>query len=165
MTDPLATYLHDHFTGSNFAIDLLKTLRDEHDREPLGRFAATLLVQVEEDRTVLQSIIDKVGKSPPVVKEAAAWLAEKLSELKLWRSIAGGHAPFESLEALGLAILGKLALWRALPVIAESDPRVGDINYDDLAARALAQHAGVEEQRLQAARTAFAPVAQSSAPR
>jgi hypothetical protein len=154
MSDPLATYLHDHLAGSNFAIDLLKTLRDEHDGEPLGRFAAELLVQVEEDREVLQGIVERVGKGP-ALKEAAAWLAEKLSQLKLRRSVAGGHATFEALEALALAILGKLALWRALPVIAETDARVRGPDFDQLTARAQAQHVSVEERRLQAARTEF----------
>jgi hypothetical protein len=37
MSDPLATYLHDHLAGSNFAIELLDSLRDQYSGEPLGR--------------------------------------------------------------------------------------------------------------------------------
>ena len=43
MSDPLATYLHDHLAGAVHAIDLLESMRKQHMDEPLGRFAARLL--------------------------------------------------------------------------------------------------------------------------
>lgn len=155
MSNVLATYLHDHLAGSNFAVDLLKTLREEHAGTPLGAFAATLLVDVEKDRDVLQGIIDRLGEAPPILKEAAAWVSGKVSQLKLGRSVGGALGTFEALEALALGILGKLALWRALRVIAEIDDRVGGIDFDELAKRALAQNAKVEDLRLDVARAAF----------
>jgi hypothetical protein len=118
MSDSLAIYPHDHLAGSNFAVELLEFLRDQHPRQPLGDAAAALLAEVEADRTVLQGIIARVGHGVPFFKEASAWVAEKLSELKLRR---GDFGTFEALEALALGILGKLALWRALAVIAEND--------------------------------------------
>ena len=62
---------------------------------------------------------------------------------------------FEALETLALGILGKLALWRALAVVAATDARLRGIDFDSLAARAQAQHARVEERRIEAALTAF----------
>jgi hypothetical protein len=53
MSDPLATYLHDHLAGAVVAINLLEALRDQHDGELLGQFAAEQLVEVEADRAVL----------------------------------------------------------------------------------------------------------------
>lgn len=152
MSDSLATYLHDHLAGSNFAIDLLEFLRDQHGGEPLSASAAALLAEVEEDRKVLQGLIDRLGEGYPVVKEAGAWLGEKVSRLKLKR---GAFGSFEALEALSVGISGKLALWRALAIIAESDARVHGTNFDQLIGRAQAQHSRVEELRLQAARAAF----------
>jgi hypothetical protein len=73
--------------------------------------------------------------------------------LKLRRRAAGGLGAFEELEALALGILGKLALWRALAVIASVDVRLGGVDFDHLAAGAQAQHAQAEERRFEAART------------
>jgi Rad3-related DNA helicase len=39
MGDPLATYLHDHLAGANFAVELLENLRQRHsDGETRRRF-------------------------------------------------------------------------------------------------------------------------------
>jgi hypothetical protein len=155
MSDPLATYLHDHLAGSNFAIELLKNLHDQHAGEPLGQFAAVIRIEIEEERQVLQRIIDQVGNQPPALKEAAAWVLEKLSRFKLTHAGSGELGTFEALETLGLGILGRAALWRALSVIAPTDARVHGPDFDTLAAGALAQHARVEERRLQVASTAL----------
>jgi len=61
MNDPLAIYLHDHLAGSKVAIDLLGAVRDQHAREPLGQFAAELLVEIEEDRAILRELVERVG--------------------------------------------------------------------------------------------------------
>jgi hypothetical protein len=59
MSDPLATYLHDHLAGSNFAIELLDSLRDQYSGEPLGRFAAALLIEIKEDQRTLRTMADR----------------------------------------------------------------------------------------------------------
>ena len=153
MSDSLETYLHDHLAGSNFAIGLLEFLRDQHASEPLSDHAAALLAEVEQDRKTLQEIIGRVCNGTAILKEAAAWLGEKLSELKL-RS--GDFGTFEALEALALGIQGKLALWQALEIIAGADARLSGLDFDQLAARAAQQHSQAEELRLQSARDAFA---------
>jgi hypothetical protein len=153
MSDSLATYLHDHLAGSNFAIELLEFLRDQHAGEPLGDSAAVLLAEVEQDRKTLQGIIGRIGSGAPILKEAAAWLGEKLSELKLGR---GDFGTFEALEALALGILGKLALWQALEVVAQADARLRGVDFNQLSASAEGQHSQAEKLRLQSARAAFA---------
>jgi hypothetical protein len=155
MSDSLATYVRDHLAGAVLAINLLEALRDQHASEPLGQFAAGLLSEVEADRAVLQGLAERVGAGSSRLKEAAAWLGEKVSRVKLRRRAAGGLGTFEALEALALGILGKLALWRALGVMAVGDVRLAGIDFDHLAARAHAQHAQVEARRLDAARTAL----------
>ncbi len=157
MADPLATYLHDHMAGSAFGADLAKSIRDRYSGEPLGQFASGLLLEIEKDRATLQEIVDRVGKGHPDLKEAAAWLGEKVSRWKLSDGGAGGIGTFEALEALALGIFGKLSLWRALSVIAAADVRLRGVNFDDLVARARTQYAQVEERRLQVANTAFPP--------
>ncbi len=157
MSDPLATYLHDHLAGSNFATELLKDLREQHPGEPLGQFAAALHIELEEERQVLQRIIERVGTESSALKEATAWMGEKVSRFKLRRASSGEVGTFEALEALSLGILGRVKLWRALSLIAPIDVRVRGVDFDALIARAQAQHAQVEERRLQIAATALQP--------
>jgi hypothetical protein len=153
MSDALATYLHDHFAGSNFAVELLEFLRDQYAGQRVGDAAAGMLGEIEDDRKILQGIIGRVGNGVPMMKEASAWIGEKLSELKLRQ---GAFGTFEALEALALGILGKVALWRALATLADSDPRLSGVDFNQLAARAEEQHSRAEELRLQCVRTAFA---------
>jgi hypothetical protein len=63
----------------------------------------------------------------------------------------------ERLETLGIAIDGKLALWRALQAAAELAPELRGIDFEDLVQRAQAQRNRVEVWRLQAARSALLP--------
>jgi hypothetical protein len=155
MSDPLATYLHDHLAGSVHAIDLLKSMQDQHLTEPLGHFAARLLIDIEADRDVLRELAEKTGVGASGLKEVGAWLGEKISRIKLGSRDAGGFGTFEALEFLTLGIHGKRALWRALAVVAENDPRLRSPDYASLAARAETQEVLVEQQRLKVARTAF----------
>jgi hypothetical protein len=83
MSDPLATYLHNHLSGTVVAINLLEALRNEHAGEPLSQFAEGLLAEVEADRAVLQGLTERVGAGSSALKEATAWLGEKVSRLKL----------------------------------------------------------------------------------
>ena len=153
MNDPFTTYLHDHLAGADFAVDLVTHLRDQNPGAPLGEFAVHLLAEIEQDRTVLQELVDRSGQGSSLVKGAVAWLGEKVSRLKL---SGGAFGTFETLEALSLGIVGKLAMWRALASLMEADARVAGIDFDPLVSRAQEQHSRVEEWRLQAARAALA---------
>jgi hypothetical protein len=159
MSDALATYLHDHLAGSNFAVELLESLHRQHAQEPLGGFAAALLVEIKQDREVVRKLITRAGGHGSTIKDAAAWLTEKIGRFKLTLSSAGELGTFEALEALSLGTLGKLALWRALSILAPSDSRVSGEDYASLIARAEDQHARLEERRLQ-----MVPKALQSAP-
>jgi hypothetical protein len=155
MSDSLQDYLHDHLAGSNFAIELLKSLQEQKGNEGLAVFAAALLAEVQKDADLLRGIVEQVGKSRLDLKEAAAWLAEKASRFKLQRETPGGLGTFEVLETLGLGIMGKLALWRVLPVIAEIDSRIPITDFERLALSAQDQYGRVEEYRLRLALLAF----------
>lgn len=154
MSDPLAVYLHDHLAGSRMAVDVLGNMRDQHDGEPLGRFAAALIEQIEEDRKTLREILERVGapRSDPL-KEAMAWLAEKLTRAKLRRRAGRGVGMLEALETVSLGILGKRALWRALAAVEPGEPRLRGLDFERLIGRAEAQHADVEDRRMEAARS------------
>lgn len=154
MSQPLAIYLEDHLAGSRLAIDLLEDMRNDHADDPLGSFAARLLAEIEQDRDVLETLVERgeAGSSGPF-KETFAWLLEKLTRWKLRRRAGAGVGTLLRLEMLALGILGKHSLWRALETIAATDARLQGFDYGGLAARAQAQHDQVEERRLDVARS------------
>ena len=155
MTNPLATYLHDHLAGSVHAIELLEFLYEHHSSEPLGKFAAELLVEIKADREVLETVAERVGAGPSLVKELTAWFGEKIARLKLKRDDESVLGTFEALEFLELGIHGKWALWRALAAVAPDDPRFEGTDFSHLAFRAEMQRTQVEERRLELARPAL----------
>ena len=159
MNDPLATYLHDHLAGAAYAIDLVEFMGDKHKDQELGQFASTLLVEITQDRDTLRQIAERAGVDSSTLKEVATWIGEKVGRIKLGHDSGSGLATFEALEFLALGIHGKLALWRALQVVAPSDPRLAGVDFDKLAARAQSQHDKVEQRRLETARTALRPAA------
>jgi hypothetical protein len=153
--DLLVTYLRDHLAGAAAAVELLERLRDHHAGNPLGQFAGEILAEIEADRAVLAELTDRVGRGSSVLKEATAWVGAKVSRLKLGQRGGDDLGTLETLEALALGILGKLALWRALVLVESSTPRLAGMDFGHLAARAEAQHDRVEERRLEAARLAL----------
>lgn len=157
MSDSLAIYLHDHYAGSHFAIELLDSIREQYPAESLGDFAHRISQEIEQDRHVLRHLIETVGKTHLDAAEVLGWLSEKVGQLKLRRDHSGGLGTFEALEMLSLGIQGKVSLWNALPEIRKVDRRIPDLDFATLQARALKQYKQVEEQRLRLAATAFAP--------
>lgn len=160
MSDPLATYLHDHLAGAVHAIETLKAMRDRQAGKPLGEFAATLLVEVEADRDTLRKLAESTGAGSSRLKEGASWLAERASRLKLTDESDHSIGTFEALEFLELGIHGKWALWCALDVAAVSDARLKGMDFKQLAERAETQRRLVNERRLEAARRALLPEAE-----
>src|SRR5262249_3447367 len=159
MNDPLAAYLHDHLAGARYAIDLVEALRDHFRDAPLGRFAETLLKDINEDRDTLRNLSQRVGSASNPLKESAAWLGEKISRFKLNHSDSTGLGTFEALEFLQLRIHGKVVLWRALAELAPYDKRLTGVDFAALAVRAQNQEMLVEQRRLQAARESLQPPA------
>jgi hypothetical protein len=158
MNDPLGTYLADHLAGAMHAIEVLKNIRSEYGEQPLGEFARNILKDVEADRDTLKELAERVGSGSSAVKEAAAWVAEKFSRLKLSHDPANSIGTFEALEFLVLGIHGKLVLWRALAFVSSDDSRLQSMDYQRLIARAESQYARMEEHRLLVARNALHPV-------
>jgi hypothetical protein len=155
MSDPLATYLHDHLAGAKVAVDLLQAMRDRLKDKPLSDFAARLLTDVQADRDTLQRLAEKAGSGSSALKELTGWLAEKVTRLKLGQGSGEDFGTFEALEFLALGVRGKMSLWQALDVVAASNPRLSGYDFKQLAARAETQYQQVEQHRLKAAQTAL----------
>jgi hypothetical protein len=158
MSDALTTYLQDHLAGSMHAIELLEVMREHFKGHPLGEFAAKMLVEIEADREVLAELTERAGGAVGGMKEWGAWLAEKVSRLKLKHGSSDGLGTFEALEFLVMGIHGKRALWRALTTVAADDSRLDGIDFGELISRAEKQHGITEERRLEWAQLALRTV-------
>jgi hypothetical protein len=147
MSNTLITYMHDHLAGARFAIELLKTLREDRENVALRTLAEELHYEIEEDRQLLERLADKIGQPQNKIKEGAAWLAQKASLWKLG-SDDSQLSIFEALETLSLGIMGKLALWRALRVLQPDEPILFETDFEMLCQRAEKQFFRVERLRI-----------------
>ena len=152
--DALSTYVEDHLAGATAGLELLEALSAQHQGDPTGALARSLLPEVEDDRRTLEGIARALDAGS-ALKGAGAWIAEKVSRLKLHREAKGVLGTFEALEAMTLGVLGKRALWRALAVAAGSDARLVGFDFGALAAAAERQHALLEDERLRTATVAL----------
>jgi hypothetical protein len=152
----LRTYLDDHHAGSLAAVELIEHYIETHDATPRSAFLRELLGEIREDQGVLLDLLRRVGGKQSSLKDAAAWLLDKLSRTKLNEMTKHRTlSEFEKLEELVLGVTGKLRLWVVLRAVTASDGRFADIDFDRLEHRAHEQIERLEEQRLEAARVAF----------
>ena len=150
---PLDVYLNDHLAGARFGSDLARRLAGRMDAAAMNAVAE----EIEQDRQTLQQLMDRLGSSRNPVKEAATWVAEKVSHVKL-SGLTAGHREFGlfmALEALSLGIEGKHSLWVALADVADHYPELRGFDLVALRERAAAQRRVVEAERAAAAPRAF----------
>jgi hypothetical protein len=140
----LGVYLNDHLAGSTAALELLDVLRNVDGHE---EWASRVRTDIAEDRQELEQLMRHLGIAEKRVRQAAAWVTEKLAELKTRIDDRSGGAlqRLELIEALALGIDGKRALWTALEAAAADVPALRALDYARL----------VEVRRLQAASEAL----------
>ena len=155
MKADLATYLHDHLAGADLAVELLERLAKVETDPLTAALAASILVEVTQDRETLQRFAAEVGTGSASVKAAAALLIEKALRLKLRVDEDDPFGRFETLELVALGALGKAHLWRALQTGPQAHVEAAGLDLEELIARAESQHARLEERRLQLAAVAL----------
>ncbi len=155
----IATYLNDHLAGSVAALEILQYLQEMHAGTAEEHFYADIRDNVEQDQQDLELIMKRLGVDISSTRKAGAWLASKLTELKLDLDDRSGGAlrVLEALEMLTMGIGGKRALWLALVEWGERFPELDDVDFFRLVSRAEEQGARVEHARLQAAMLVFSP--------
>jgi hypothetical protein len=152
----LGVYLNDHLAGSIGGEELAKRCLSHNRNSPLGEYLSRFVVEVREDRAVLERLMDGLDVSRDPLKPRASWLLEKLGRFKL----NGGVLRYtelsrlEELEGLCLGVEGKAGMWRALGH-APLDLSGQEFDVAALAAleaRAHRQREQLELHRLEAAR-------------
>ena len=156
---PLEVYLNDHLGGATGACEIARNAVDKLAASPHRNFMSEFQRQVDEDRATLEQMITAVGGSPNPVKQAGAWLMEKLSRIKLSPGGLGSEemSALLTIETLCIGVEGKICLWVALQEIAGDIPELNAFDFGELLNRAKSQRAGLEKERLVAARAALMP--------
>lgn len=154
----LGVYLNDHLAGSSAGLELAEKLRDHNQGTPLGDVMAALYLEIEQDRGSLEELMARLEVARHPVKDAAGWVLERLSRLRLNPALTGSAELTRLLEteALSLGIEGKLAMWLALKEAAADDRRLAGTDYDRLIERARGQRRALEPHRVAAAVRSFA---------
>ncbi len=162
----VATYLNDHLAGSVVALELLDHLEETYSDSSLSDFFRKLRADIVADRDELERLMEVLHISQSRTRKASAWVAEKMTELKLGIDDpqAGPLLLFASLEALSLGIEGKRSLWIALIADARKSPLLRIIDYERLKQRAEEQRARVEKVRIDTATEALSYGNAESAP-
>ena len=155
---PIDVYLSDHLAGATGGCELAQRAAEDHSGTPLGEFFSNLATEIEQDKNTLEDLMKRLGAQPNPLKQAGAWVMEKVTRLKL-STQTGGAPQFNALlmlETLEMGVTGKLCLWRALKEISEASEALGSFDLDNLESRAQSQVDSLEKERLKAAGAALA---------
>ena len=152
----LAIYLNDHLAGSKGALELLGRSQASNRGTEFGTFLDHLGREIDHDRQVLEDLMRGFGIRKSPFKGPAAWMAEKVSRLKLNGELRG-YSPLSrlvELETLTTGVKGKLALWQSLQEVSDQ-PELAGFDPEPLIERARSQLSELEEHRRRAVRLAL----------
>ena len=155
--ETLGAYLNDHRAGATAAVHLLQRLADsdsDHvDSAPLDR----LRQDIAADLATLEEVMERLDIPHDTLREAGAWMSEKLSRVRLSPVVTGSESLSHLLEieTIKLGVHGKKSMWRALHHVAADHSRLSDLDFEALARRAEAQIDDLELRRRDLAMAAF----------
>jgi hypothetical protein len=153
----LATYLQDHYAGSSAGIELFRRAADQQS-DPVTRTALTAMSErIENERTLLAKYLAVVDAKPDQVKNAGAWVAEKLGRFKPNGELVR-RSPLSDvteLEMLRITVEGKAAGWRVLRSLSAEEKGFDPVELDGLLADAQQQLEELEQLRMTAADRVF----------
>jgi hypothetical protein len=152
----LSIYLQDHLAGASAGVNLARRASSHNEGTPTGRRLDQIALEIEADRETLAAFMAELGIPPSRIKNAAAWITERLSRLKPNGRTHGDTSllRMHELETLSLGIAGKQCLWEALRMAPES-AAIANLDLDTLIERARSQRERVEMERMALARVAL----------
>jgi len=117
--------------------------------------------KIKADQDTLRDVMRTLGVEESKVRQAGAWVAEKVGRARLM--IAGDEQGslglVLTLEGLIMGVTGKNLMWRALA--AAKLPGLSRYNFEQLQRRAEQQVERIEAQRISAVRQVFAEAIRS----
>ena len=153
----LSIYLNDHLMGSTIGLELVRRIASEHSGKDVGHLAEGLAAEIEQDRSALLELMERLGAPRNEAKVALGWVTEKAGRLKPNGELRGSSplTPLVELEGLSMGIEGKRLLWVALAEVDAIAEAIGRERLTELEARAADQRERVEVHRRAVARAAF----------
>lgn len=145
----LSIYLNDHLAGATAGVALARRTAGSNAGTDLGDVLTRLADELEQDRAALREVMGRLGVRPDPVKTAAAVVGERFGRFKLNGSLRG-YSPLSrlvELEGLALIAASRLACWRTLRELAETDSRLDAAQLDAAASSAERQRAELEGLR------------------
>ena len=150
----LRTYLRDHDSGALAGARRFGSAAEGH-RDPATRAELTRLHdEVEQDRRSLAAVMERLEVSPDPLKRLVVVAGEQLGRLKP-NGFLAQRSPLTDvveLEALTMAVTGKLSLWETLDALG---PEVTLTDPDELGRlrdRALDQRERLEQLHAESAK-------------
>jgi len=141
----LVSYLREHLSGSDAAIDVVERLRLTHAGTQEGRLFASLFDEFREERDVIRLLLEQVGVSPRFLRRVAG--QANGSALMLANGDRGDRSLFRTLEGLAIGVQGKRCMWRALESLLGDQPIPSARSLGGLEAMAVRQWDAIEERR------------------
>lgn len=135
----LARYLRTHVAGANAGEDLFERGARELP-EPAAAIVGRIHREILDEKAVLERIIEDNDYSENVLSNVVAKVGEKASRLK--PSSVGPRTAmtdFVDLETMRVALSGKLAGFEALVAIADAEPSVDRLEFEQLVQQARRQ--------------------------
>lgn len=155
--DLLAVYVNDHLASAAGGIELVGRMIGEHRGSRWEAPLRQLLDELRQEKTDLTATARSLDLPVRQYKQAAVWVAEKLSRLKL-----NGHllsrSPLSSLvefEFLASAVRGKRSGFETLRIAAEVDDRIDPVLLDALISQANRQYHWLTDARREVAAEVF----------
>lgn len=119
----LKTWVQDRIAASTFTFELLKRSIKNNAGTAFERPLQQILEELRDERRHLDEIAAAIAAPPPLVKQTAAWFAEKAGRFK-----PNGHllrySPLSrvlELETLLSATYAREVSWKALDAIPDDD--------------------------------------------
>lgn len=155
--DALRVYLNDHLAGSTLGCDHARQLEQMCADRPFGPEMTRIARAIEEDRDSLVQLMKALDASRNPVKQAGAWVAEKVGRVK-FSGLSSDDAElgyYHTLETMSLGVEGKRSMWTALEHVAPQSPTLEQADLPRLIARATEQREALEAERLAQSQRAF----------
>ena len=155
--DLLAVSCNDHIASAAGGIELVTRMIGAHEGTRHEAPLRQLLDELRQEKSDLTATTRALGLPVRQYKQAAVWVAEKASRLKL-----NGHllsrSPLSDLvefEFLASAVRGKRSGFETLRIAAEVDQRIDKVLLDSLIEQANRQYRWLTDARREVAASVF----------
>jgi hypothetical protein len=155
--DLLGVYCNDHLAAAAGGIELVRRMLGEHRTTDHEGPLRQLLDELREEKASLTTMVRAMGFPVRDYKQAAAWVAEKLSRAKLNGRLLS-RSPLSDLvefEFLASAVRGKRSGFETLRQVAEVEPRLDKAELERLIRQANRQYEWLTTARREVASAVF----------